>query len=74
MTDQSTDTTKLQFGEPMSFIGVTSRSRNNSKIAEPQIPHPAWVTVYKSGNVENTTQPEADQQFGGCPCQVRKLV
>ena len=28
-TDQSTDTTKLQLGEPMRFFGVTYRSSND---------------------------------------------
>ena len=31
-TDQSTDTTDVQPGEPMSFIEVTYRNRNDSKI------------------------------------------
>lgn len=32
-TDQSMDTIKIQLGEPMDFIGVTYRNRNDSGIA-----------------------------------------
>jgi hypothetical protein len=33
MADQSNNSTKAQFGEPVTFIGVTYRRGNDSKIA-----------------------------------------
>lgn len=46
-TDQSTDTIKIQFGEPMGFIGVTYRNRNDSMIALSSKPTSAQVSVHK---------------------------
>jgi hypothetical protein len=46
MVEQTTNTTKVQLGEPMSFIGViysqggTYRGRNNSKTAVSSMPTP----------------------------------
>ena len=50
MTDQGTDTTQVQCGEPVSFIGVAFRNRNDSKTAAPLRATPA-------GNIEHTAQP-----------------
>jgi len=57
MTDQSLDTTKVQLGEPVSFIEVIYRSRNDSKTAASPKPTPVWVTVLKMlENLEHTAQ------------------
>lgn len=37
MADQSMNTTKVRFGEPLGFIKVTFRFRNDSKISASQI-------------------------------------
>lgn len=56
-TDHSNDCIKVQFDEPMNFIGVTyrnmgkwlvNRNRNDSRITVSPKRTLAWVTVYKS--------------------------
>ena len=44
--DQPMNTTKIQLGEPMNFIRVTYRSRNDS-VAPPRAT-PAWVAGHRS--------------------------
>lgn len=63
--DQSMDTTKVQFGESMSFIGFTYRSRNDSRQMHHQSPfeHGQWFK--KLG-----TCVSAAQWVRGCPFQV----
>jgi hypothetical protein len=54
MADQSPNTAKVQLGEPMDFIGVTSgiwgyyENRNGSKTVASPRPTVAWVTAHKS--------------------------
>lgn len=66
LTVQSSDTTKVQLGKPMSFTGVTDRSmgevllsgRNYSKQLHCQGPGGSWE------NLDHTAQPVAAQQVG----------
>lgn len=55
-TDQRTDKTKVQFSEPLSFIGATFRNlgemllRNRKYSKTAAWPLPAWLTAHKAGN------------------------
>ena len=57
MTDQSTDTTKAPLGEPMGFLWVTHRSRNDSEAAASPKATPGWVRAHKDWDLEHTAQP-----------------
>lgn len=48
MTDQRMDTSEVQLGEQMSFIGVTYTNRNDSKTAVSPKSTPVWVTAPKA--------------------------
>jgi hypothetical protein len=50
------DTTKFRLGEPMNFIGVTYRTRNDSKISASPGPSSAWMTAHKAGNLDLIAQ------------------
>lgn len=65
MAGQSMSTIEGQCGYPMSFIGVTSKSRHDYKIAYHQSPpqHGWWLC--KAGNLERTAQLAA-QRVGQC--------
>jgi hypothetical protein len=69
-TDQRTDKTKVQFSEPLSFIGATFRNlgemllRNRKYSKTAAWPLPAWLTAHKAGNVEHTAQPAGSS--AGC--------
>ena len=54
-TDQSIDTTQVQLGEPMIFIGVF-RSKNDPKAAASSKLTPAWVTLKKVRNLKLNAQ------------------
>lgn len=47
VTDQSMDTTKIQFGKPELFIRITLRSSNDSKAATLPKPTPAWAMTQR---------------------------
>ena len=47
-TDLSTDNTKNQLGEPISFTGVTYRSMGEG------LPTQVWVTAREAGDLEHT--------------------
>lgn len=54
MTDQSTDTTNAQFGEPMSFIGITYKWMGEGLFTGAEVTQShhqkstlAWVTAHK---------------------------
>lgn len=74
--DPSTDTTKVQLGELVSFIGVTQRNggeglltgtKKDSKIASLWRPTPTQVTAHTSGNLELTARPEGSSTgWGTC--------
>lgn len=50
LTDQSMDTSKVQLGELVSFIGVTYESKNDTKIAASPKPTPVQGnSSYKLG-------------------------
>lgn len=51
------DTTKVQLSEPLSFIGVTYRVRNNLKTAVSSKPTSPWMTTHKAGNLEQPARP-----------------
>ena len=62
-TDQSTDTTKVQLGKPMSFIGVTYRTMGEGLLTRAEMtqrqvylhsPPSAWVRAHKSWDPGNT--------------------
>ena len=57
MTDQSTDTTKAPLGEPMGFLWVTHRSRNDSEAAASPKSTSVWVRAHKARDLEHTAQP-----------------
>lgn len=65
LIEQSTDTTKVQFDEPIHFIGVTYCNTGEEfltgvEMTERQLHHhqsPAWMTAHKAGNLEHTAQP-----------------
>jgi hypothetical protein len=67
---QSMDTTKVQFDEPMSFIGVTYRSRIGSQTAVSLNPTPAGWQLTKA----KLHSLWAVQQFDECPFQVPQLA
>lgn len=57
MTNESTDSSRAQFGEPLSFIGITYRNmgeglftgaKKDSKTTAPLNPTPARVTPHES--------------------------
>lgn len=48
MTSQSKGTTEVQHGEPISFMKITYRSKNNKKTAVSPKPNAAYVTIHKS--------------------------
>lgn len=65
-TDQNTNTTKVQRGEPRSFMGdvyrnvgveILTGAENDSKRAVSPKPLQAWVTAHKAGKLERTAQP-----------------
>lgn len=57
-TDQSTDTTRVELGEPMSFTVVTCRSRNDTqKKLRPQSPPQRGWQFVKARNMEHSAQP-----------------
>jgi hypothetical protein len=60
-TDINVATSVVQLGEPMSFIGVTYRSINDSQTAKPI---PSWVTTQKAGNLEHAAQPWGSSTTG----------
>ena len=51
------DTNSIQFGEPIGFIDITYRGRNDSKIAVTAKPTTAGVRACKPGNQEHNAQP-----------------
>lgn len=61
MTNKRKDTTKVQRGEPVSFVRVTYRSKNDAKAAASPKSNPAYVTVYKSWAPR--TQPLAKRKW-----------
>ena len=67
-THPSKGTTKVQLGEPVSFIGVPDRSRNNSKIAHHQSCQHGWQLT-TARNLELTAQPLATPQVTECLLQ-----
>ena len=64
MTGQRTDSTKVQLGESIDFIGVTYRSVGEGVLVRAQetqlgaSPRPAlaWVTAHKSWETSNILQ------------------
>jgi hypothetical protein len=69
MTEQSTDTTKVQCGEPMHFIGITycnmcKEFLTRAEMTQRQLHYHqslAWMTAHKPENLEHTAQPVAVQ-------------
>lgn len=57
MIDQSMETTEVQLGELMNFIGVTYRTKKDSQTTASPKPTPSMVTGHKTGNLEHTSQP-----------------
>lgn len=61
-TDQSTNTNKVQLGEPLSSTGVTYRNMGEGLLTGDSCRttgHPAWMTSHKAGNLEHFAQPAA---------------
>jgi hypothetical protein len=54
MSEQSEDTIKVQVNEPVSFIGITYRSRNDLPKAHPSIGNKQFM---KARKLDHTTQP-----------------
>lgn len=55
---------------PARFIGITFKSKNDSKIAVSPKPTPAWVTAHESLEIGSTLHTlQADRQVGECPFQ-----
>lgn len=66
MTDQTTDTTKVQLGEPMNFIGVTYQNTREELFTEAEVTprqlhhqgHPSMPDIAQElGNLEHRAQP-----------------
>jgi hypothetical protein len=66
MTNQSTNTTRVQLGKPMNYIRVAIRSMGEgllkrSEMTQGQLyhqrPRPAWLIAHETKNLELTSQP-----------------
>lgn len=77
MMDQSINTTKVQLGEPMSFIGITYRNMDEGLLIEMiqrQLYHRSLPSSPKLGTQSILHSLQATQQFGECPSQGAQLV
>lgn len=75
MPNQSSDTTKVQLGEPVSFIGVTGlwgRDYLGTKMTHQGLQH--RDNSQKLGTWSTLLSLQAAQQVGGYPLQVPQLV
>lgn len=75
MTDQSKDTTKVQLGERVSFIGITGTvaeqllTGTEVTLGGPPKAHPSMSDHSEAGNPEHTVQLEGSWRellSGGC--------
>lgn len=64
MADQCLDTTKAQYGEPVSSTGVPYRTRYDSKTTLPPRPTPAWVISHRCWDLGQHTAWSADSSAG----------
>ena len=70
----SPDPKEVQFDDPVSFIRVTYRSRNDSKAAASPKPTPAYVTVHKARTWSTVHSLQAAQQVRECPFKKPQLL
>lgn len=62
------DITKVQLGEPVTFIGVAYRTMGEKSCITKA--YSAWVTIHRAGSLELLNRLQAAQQVGECPFQL----